>query len=96
MNMKSVKLVASIYGKVQGVGYRAYAANAASLLSLEGVVQNLPDGRVQLIAEGNQADLRSLLEELRIGPTRAEVDMVEPKWEPFDGEFTGKGFAILY
>jgi acylphosphatase len=96
VNMKSVKLVASIHGKVQGVGYRAYAANAASLLSLEGMVQNLPDGRVQLIAEGNEADLRSLLEELRIGPTLAEVDTVEPKWEPFDGEFIGKGFAIIY
>ncbi len=96
MTMKSVKLVASIYGKVQGVGYRAYAATAASLLSLDGIVQNLPDGKVQLIAEGNEADLRSLLAELRIGPTHAEVDTVEPKWEPFDGEFTGKGFVICY
>ncbi len=94
--MKSVKLVASISGKVQGVGYRAYAASIASLLPIEGIVRNLPDGRVELIAEGNEADLRSLLEKLRIGPARSEVDMVEPKWEPSDGQFIGKGFAILY
>ena len=94
--MKAVRLVASISGRVQGVGYRAYAANAAALLSIEGIVRNLPDGKVELVAEGNEADLRSLLAELRIGPAHSEVTVVEPKWEAFEGQFVGKGFAILY
>jgi len=44
-------------GTVQGVGFRATAANVASRFQVTGFVRNLRDGRVELVAEGSRAEL---------------------------------------
>jgi acylphosphatase len=89
-------LVAVISGRVQGVGYRAFAADVAMRASLQGTARNMVDGRVEVIAEGSENQLRSFLEELRIGPTLSRVDNIESRWDDPIRDFTGLGFEILY
>ncbi|HOX44840.1 MAG TPA: acylphosphatase [Myxococcota bacterium] len=78
-----------VEGVVQGVGYRYHARREARALGLTGWVRNLPDGRVELLAEGPREALASLLAWSRRGPPAAEVAGVEPRWEPEAGEFSG-------
>jgi acylphosphatase len=49
-------------GRVQGVGFRATAASLASRYPVAGWVRNLPDGRVQILAEGAADAVESFLE----------------------------------
>lgn len=84
--MKRFRLFA--YGRVQGVFYRAFARRCAMLLSIKGRARNLPDGRVEIIAEGREHDMREFVAKLRKGPDGASVDNVESEEEQFTGEFS--------
>jgi acylphosphatase len=66
-----------VSGIVQGVGYRAFAERSARELGLTGWVRNLDDGRVEIYAEGEPAQLDHYLERCRSGPRSAEVTAVE-------------------
>lgn len=66
-----------VSGVVQGVGYRFYALRAARARGLSGWVRNLPDGRVEALAEGEGAALDAFGTELRRGPIGSAVDSVE-------------------
>ncbi len=77
-----------ISGYVQGVGYRASARQYAAALGLTGWVRNLADGRVEAVAEGEEGPLEAFVGWCRRGPAHAEVDAVEVRWEPYEGEFT--------
>ncbi|TAJ45010.1 hypothetical protein CUJ86_04070 [Methanofollis fontis] len=50
-------------GRVQGVGYRGYIASRGAAHSLSGYAENRPDGTVEIVAEGEAADLTAFLEE---------------------------------
>jgi acylphosphatase len=65
---------------VQGVCYRASAADAARGLGLTGWVRNLPDGTVEAVAEGPRQDLERLVAWCRQGPPAARVAEVEVEW----------------
>ena len=52
-------------GRVQGVGFRATAVEASRGRAVSGYVQNLPDGRVRLVAEGEEAELDAFLEAVK-------------------------------
>lgn len=67
---------AIVTGIVQGVGYRASTAHEAQRLQLAGWVRNLPDGSVELEAEGPDDIVDALITWCRRGPTHAEVDDV--------------------
>jgi acylphosphatase len=74
-----------ITGLVQGVSYRANAAGMAERLGIAGWVRNLPDGRVELLAQGEDKALKSLLAWVHEGPSQARVDHVEAHWaEPLE------------
>jgi acylphosphatase len=80
-----VDLVVS--GRVQGVFYRASAQQEAMRLGLVGEVRNLPDGSVEVIAEGPKERIEELIAWCRQGPPAAEVEHVRVRWSPARGEF---------
>lgn len=66
-----------VRGVVQGVGFRYFTARAARDAGLAGYVRNLPDGRVEVMAEGHAAAVESLERAIRSGPPFARVDGVD-------------------
>ncbi len=82
-------LTATVYGRVQGVGYRAFVEGWARALGLSGYVRNLPDGAVEVVAEGPRERLEALLERLRAGPSFARVQRVSEIWATPTGGFEG-------
>lgn len=76
-----------ISGKVQGVYYRAYTREVAERLGIKGWVRNLPDGRVEVVAEGDESALKNLIAWCWEGPPLAKVEYVEEIWEEPTGEF---------
>ena len=81
-----------IAGTVQGVGFRAAARRAAQDFGCVGGVRNLPDGRVELVAEGEPARVDALVAWCRRGPLGAVVTDVAVTREVVRGE--GPGFEI--
>lgn len=78
-----------VHGKVQGVFYRQSTVGQAIGLGVKGTVRNLPDGSVEIYAQGTQEQLKALSDWCRKGPPRAVVtgintEKVEPP-EQFHG-----------
>ena len=67
----------TISGRVQRVGFRWFAIEAASREGVTGWVQNLPDGRVEVLAEGEADAVERFERAVRSGPALARVDAVE-------------------
>jgi acylphosphatase len=65
-----------VSGRVQGVWFRASTREKAEGLGLTGYARNLPDGRVEVLACGAEADLKVLQDWLWQGPPKAEVSGV--------------------
>jgi acylphosphatase len=66
-----------VWGSVQGVGYRAFTANAAKLAGVTGWSRNLDDGRVEVYAIGEAEQLSFFEARLRQGPRFADVRGVD-------------------
>lgn len=81
-----------ISGDVQGVGFRFFAQRAAARHQVTGYVRNLPDGRVETVAEGPAANVEAFRDELAAGPAYSTVE----KFEEINIEPTGvyKSFRI--
>ena len=77
----------TVTGTVQGVGYRASARNIARSLGLTGYAANMPDGTVEIVAEGEEPLLRKLIDWAREGPSLAHVENVDAEWSDATGEF---------
>lgn len=75
-------------GQVQGVGFRATAYYFARELNLVGFVKNLPDGRVELMAQGEEENLKKLIEELKNRfPSKTEIQWhknIQNQYQDFD------------
>ena len=67
----------SIYGRVQGVGYRAWTVGTARALGVSGWVRNRRDGSVEALVAGDAADVAALVERCRRGPPAARVDRID-------------------
>jgi acylphosphatase len=65
-----------VSGRVTGVGFRYFAQDMARREGLTGLVRNLPDGRVEAVAEGDAESLDRFEAALRRGPSRARVEQV--------------------
>lgn len=70
-------LTATITGRVQGVGYRAYVHATAADLGVDATATNMPDGSVIVEATGERAALEVLVMRLQKGPPHAKVENVE-------------------
>ncbi|MEZ0163913.1 acylphosphatase [Kineococcus sp. LSe6-4] len=83
------RLTALVTGHVQGVGFRWWTQRQAEELGLAGSAENTPDGRVEVIAEGEREALRQLLSRLRADPSRHDrpgrVTRVGDHWGPAEG-----------
>jgi len=66
-----------VSGRVQGVGFRWWVRSKAMELGLGGWVRNLPDGRVEVVAGGEDGALAVLEDGLQHGPRYALVEKVE-------------------
>jgi len=65
-----------VSGRVQGVGFRYFVMQAADGFGLAGYARNLPNGDVEVVAEGSAHALAALEETVRTGPGSARVDRV--------------------
>ena len=81
-------------GRVQGVAYRFYAEKYAGTLGITGWARNLPDGRVEVVAEGSGENIEAFLERLREGPRLARVDSFDVRCEASTGEF--RDFQVVF
>ena len=80
---KSVNL--TIYGKVQGVWYRAMAKKKATELGVFGFVANEEDGSVYAEIEGDQATLDKIIAWCQEGPPLAKVNKIDVKYQDYKG-----------
>jgi acylphosphatase len=83
----TVRLDATVVGRVQGVGFRYFVLREAMALGLAGWVANTSGGSVRCVAEGPRRSLDVLVERLREGPISAIVDHVSVAWMPATGTF---------
>ncbi len=83
-----------ITGKVQGVYFRHSARIEARRLAIRGIARNLPDGSVQVVAQGRTAAVEELRAWLRRGPAQARVDEVR-ETSPDQAEPIPNGFEVL-
>jgi acylphosphatase len=84
-----------IQGDVQGVYFRAFAAQKAKGLGLKGYVRNLPRrDSLEVVAEGERKRLEELLTYLNMGPPAAKVERVFTNWSEPSGRYTA--FSIEY
>ena len=69
-----------IQGRVQGVGFRYFVLVEATRLELGGCVRNLPDGAVEVIAQGDRVVLERLVDRVRQGPPGATITGLDATW----------------
>jgi len=90
--MKRVRVY--IYGRVQGVFFRAETQRAAQRFNITGWVRNMADGRVEAVIEGEDANVDKMIAWCHKGPPAARVEEVLITEEPYTGEF--RDFDIKY
>jgi len=82
-----------VSGKVQGVFFRQKTKQVALSLDVKGWIQNLPNGKVEAVFEGDEPAVKALIDYCYHGPSSARVDNVEANYENYVGEFSD--FATL-
>jgi acylphosphatase len=82
-----------VSGRVQGVGFRYFTQDVAKREGLSGNVRNLPDGRVEVTAEGDERSLARLEAALWRGPSHARVDDIEVESTMPTGQHAGFGIG---
>lgn len=90
--LKAVKVI--IRGNVQGVFFRAQTKQKADELKLVGWVRNEKDDTVKILAEGEEENLKKLIDYCQEGPKFAKVEEVKIEWSEASNEFTE--FTIRY
>ena len=92
--VKPVALHAVVRGRVQGVYFRTFIIRRGAELGLTGYAHNLPDGSVEVRAEGETGQLQELLDHIRTGPPAARVEEVNTDWSEHTEGYTV--FKIKY
>ena len=90
--MSLVRVHVHYSGRVQGVGFRYTVKSVVLGYDVLGIIRNLPDGRVELIAEGELAELEEFLQAIRDSGLRRNVQDEDIVWEDALDEF--RGFKI--
>ncbi len=77
-----------IYGRVQGVCFRAATCQQVETLGVTGWVRNCHDGSVEVVAEGEEEALSEMIRWCHKGPPAAMVTRLKVTWEEYVGEFS--------
>ncbi|MEK7662260.1 MAG: acylphosphatase [Patescibacteria group bacterium] len=88
------RIECEIYGRVQLVMFRDFAQRKAKKRGLTGTVENMKNGNVYVIAEGEEKELNDFLEDLHKGPLFSKVTNVEVKMLDAKGGFND--FSIIF
>jgi acylphosphatase len=80
-------------GRVQGVGFRYTVRRLASGFEVTGAVRNLPDGRVELLAEGSQDELDAFRQAIRQSGLEHFIQREDLQWDEAENVF--RGFEIV-
>jgi acylphosphatase len=85
-----MKVRAHIYiaGRVQGVFFRSEIRREARKHNITGWVRNLPDGRVETVVEGEEEDVKKVIEFCKVGPSGARVTKTQVTLQNYYGEFS--------
>lgn len=86
---EDVRVVATITGSVQGVGFRYWTRGQAEQLGLVGSATNRPDGSVLVVAEGPSSAVNQLVKRLKSGHTPGRIDRVDVSMDAAAGGLTG-------
>ena len=87
------RVLVTVKGLVQGVGFRMFVERSTSRLGLKGWVRNLPGGSVEIDVQGPAGLVDELLGEVRIGPPASKVSsVIVTEKQP---DFSRTGFTIL-
>ena len=81
-----------ITGHVQGVGLRYSVYQKATSLGITGYAENLYDGSVEVVAEGDEESIKEIIHFIKTGLRWARVDNVEERWLEYKGQY--KDFRI--
>lgn len=92
--LEQIRAELRIYGKVQGVFFRANTQKEAERRNLTGWVMNKTDGTVQAVVEGDTEKVEELVEWAHEGPAAARVEDLDVTWSDATGEF--ESFDIRY
>ncbi|MBR1823152.1 MAG: acylphosphatase [Ruminococcus sp.] len=85
--MEKIRRHIIFYGYVQGVGFRWKARNSASRLGISGWVKNLPDGSVEMEAEGTERDIADLITSLE-DHSWGSIERMESENIPVHGDYS--------
>jgi len=89
------RLIAYVSGNVQGVGYRARVMDIARAFGIKGMVENLKDGRVLVVADGEDKRLEWLEDAINIKNTLIQVTSIEKDYASTSGEFDDFGKLVF-
>ena len=89
-----IRAMLIISGDVQGAGYRGIIIRTGRKLGLVGNVENIPDGTVKVVCEGEKEKIEDLINSIKIRDEIVDVENIDVKFEDASGEFDGKGFDV--
>ncbi|MCG2825269.1 MAG: acylphosphatase [Thermoplasmatales archaeon] len=89
-----IRAMLIISGDVQGAGYRGIIIRTGRKLGLVGNVENIPDGTVKVVCEGEKEKIEELIKSIKIRDEIVDVENIDVKFEDASGEFDGKGFDV--
>ena len=91
--MNLVRVNVHYSGRVQGVGFRYIVKSLVPGYEVLGTVKNLPDGRVEMVAEGQRVELEDFLQAIRDSGLRRNIQDEELVWGEAEDKF--RGFNII-
>ena len=89
-----IRAMLIISGDVQGAGYRGIIIRTGRKLGLVGNVENIPDGTVKVVCEGEKEKIEDLINSIKIRDEIVDVENIDVRFEDASGEFDGKGFDV--
>ena len=88
MHYMKKEIYCVIHGEVQGVLFRQFAKEKADNLGIFGYAKNMEDGTVEVVAQGEEASLKTFLESISAGPEDAQVESLNVMWGKVEEEYT--------